>query len=248
MSVPGATTRAMPGGLEPLPASGAGPAVLAAELTGRIRAELPVIGELGEREQVLVAAWLTGLRSARTHRAYAGDVTAWPGRRWIRTTRPRWAWTRPWSLLPMPTPAPRRCALRSWSGPLLATAAGGRLRQGHLWELVRRLARTAGVGAWEQLSPHSLRHSAITFALDAGASPARRAGLRRPQRSPDDPPVRPLPRQPGPQRRLYRRCLPGVTALRACSPSDHRARLGGGSRTALPQALSAQQCGSSHAE
>jgi hypothetical protein len=48
--------------------------------------------------------------------------------------------------------------------------AGGRLRQGHLWDLVRRLARTAGVGAWEQLSPHSLRHSAITFALDAGAS------------------------------------------------------------------------------
>ena len=35
---------------------------------------------------------------------------------------------------------------------------------------MRRLARTAGVGAWEQLSPHSLRHSAITFALDAGAS------------------------------------------------------------------------------
>ena len=59
---------------------------------------------------------------------------------------------------------------RQLSGPLLATAAGGRLRQGHLWELVRRLARTAGVGAWEQLSPHSLRHSAITFALDAGAS------------------------------------------------------------------------------
>jgi len=53
---------------------------------------------------------------------------------------------------------------RQLSGPLLATAAGGRLRQGHLWELVRRLARTAGVGAWEQLSPHSLRHSAITFA------------------------------------------------------------------------------------
>jgi integrase/recombinase XerD len=28
------------------------------------------------------------------------------------------------------------------------------------------------VGAWEQLSPHSLRHSAITFALDVGASRA----------------------------------------------------------------------------
>jgi len=42
-----------------------------------VRAELPAVGELGEREQVLVAAWLTGLRSARTRRAYAADVTAW---------------------------------------------------------------------------------------------------------------------------------------------------------------------------
>ena len=42
--------------------------------------------------------------------------------------------------------------------------------QAHLWELVRRLARTAGVNAWGQLSPHSLRHSAITFALDAGVA------------------------------------------------------------------------------
>ena len=68
MPVPGATIRAMPGDLEPLPAAacGAGPAVLAAELLGRVPAELPVINDLGEREQILVAAWLTGLRSART--------------------------------------------------------------------------------------------------------------------------------------------------------------------------------------
>ena len=59
---------------------------------------------------------------------------------------------------------------RDLDGPLLATATGGRLRQEHLWELVRRLAREAGVETWEQLSPHSLRHSAITLALDAGAS------------------------------------------------------------------------------
>ena len=56
------------------------------------------------------------------------------------------------------------------AGPLLATATGGRLRQGHLWELVRRLAQAAGIEAWAELSPHSLRHSAITFALDAGAA------------------------------------------------------------------------------
>jgi hypothetical protein len=38
-----------------------------------------VIGEMGERKQLLVSAWLTGLRSARTRRAYAGDVVAWLG-------------------------------------------------------------------------------------------------------------------------------------------------------------------------
>ena len=63
-----------------LPAThAAGPTALAAELLGRMRAELPAIGELGERDQVLVSAWLTGLRSARTRRAYAGDMAAWLG-------------------------------------------------------------------------------------------------------------------------------------------------------------------------
>jgi hypothetical protein len=62
----------MPGELEWVPATAAGPAVLAAEVIGRMRAELPVIGGLGEREQVLVSAWLTGLWSARTRRAYVG--------------------------------------------------------------------------------------------------------------------------------------------------------------------------------
>ena len=58
--------------------------------------------------------------------------------------------------------------VRQLAGPLLVTASGGRLRQGHLWELVRRLARAAGIQAWDQLSPHCLRHSAITF----GSMPA----------------------------------------------------------------------------
>jgi hypothetical protein len=85
MSVPGATIRAMPGDLERLPAPvspagpGAGPAAVAAEVLNRVLAELPVVDELGEQEQFLVSAWLTGLRSARTRRAYAGDVVAWLG-------------------------------------------------------------------------------------------------------------------------------------------------------------------------
>ena len=300
----------MPGDLERLPEPGTGPAAVAAELTGRIRAELPVIGTLGERDQVLVAAWLTGLRSARTRRAYAGDLVAglgwlaeretdvlaagrvhvdlWAatgldagaaassvrrrlsalssfyrycathdltarvptqgvarpvvdadytatvgldrdqaralvtaadadagaqalrsaavvrlllhnalrvdeacaadiadlgedsGHRVLRVTR-KGARKAKVPLTPATSAAleayradrARRAGVPSWrqlDGPLLATASGGRLRQGHLWELVRRLARTAGIGAWDQLSPHSLRHSAITFALDAGAA------------------------------------------------------------------------------
>jgi site-specific recombinase XerD len=56
------------------------------------------------------------------------------------------------------------------SGPLLATVSGGRLDQSALWKLVRRLARAADIPSWAQLSPHSLRHTAITLALDAGAA------------------------------------------------------------------------------
>lgn len=316
MSVPGATIRAMPGALElpPVPVSPAalvaGPAVVAAELVHRVQAELPAVGELGEREQFLVSAWLTGLRSPRTRHAYAGDLVAWLS--WLgergtdalgagRVHVDLWAATQldagaaessvrrrlsalssfyrycaahdligrvPTDGVARPvvdpdytatvgldrdqaralvaaadadkgaqalrtaaavrlllhnalrvdevcgadvadlgedsghrvlrvirkgarrakvplTPATmaaldaylaaraERAGLGEWrqlSGPLLATATGGRLRQGHLWELVRRLARAAGIGAWDHLSPHSLRHSAITFALDAGAS------------------------------------------------------------------------------
>src|SRR5690606_3384877 len=72
-----------------------------------------------------------------------------------------------------PTARAQAAGLDSWRalpGPLLATATGGRLRQSHLWELVRRLAKVAGIEVWDQLSPHSLRHTAITLALDAGAS------------------------------------------------------------------------------
>jgi hypothetical protein len=45
---------------------------LGVALLGRVRAELPVVGKLSEREQVMTSACLTRLRSARTRRAYAG--------------------------------------------------------------------------------------------------------------------------------------------------------------------------------
>ena len=57
---------------------------------------------------------------------------------------------------------------RGMTGPLLVTASGGRMRPSQLWELVRRLGAAARIGEWERLSAHSLRHTAITMALDAG--------------------------------------------------------------------------------
>jgi len=52
------------------------------------------------------------------------------------------------------------------SGPLLLTQAGNRMNRHAATRIVHRLAKRAGVT--KQFSPHSLRHSFITAALDAG--------------------------------------------------------------------------------
>lgn len=54
------------------------------------------------------------------------------------------------------------------SGPIFLTREGKRMTEPSAWRLVRRLARKAGLKAADRLSPHSLRHSAITAALNAG--------------------------------------------------------------------------------
>lgn len=66
-----------------------------------------------------------------------------------------------------------RAGLTDWrdlDGPLLATRTGGPMHRSQLWELVQRLARVAEIDEWAQLAVHSLRHTAITLALDAGAT------------------------------------------------------------------------------
>ncbi|MGD9526606.1 MAG: tyrosine-type recombinase/integrase [Dehalococcoidia bacterium] len=56
------------------------------------------------------------------------------------------------------------------SGPIFITRTGRRLDEPAAWRLVRRLARRAGLPAAARLNPHSLRHSFITAALEAGVS------------------------------------------------------------------------------
>jgi integrase/recombinase XerD len=51
-------------------------------------------------------------------------------------------------------------------GPLFVAATGQRLSRHAADRTVKRLARRAGIG--KRISPHSLRHSFITAALDAG--------------------------------------------------------------------------------
>jgi integrase/recombinase XerD len=56
------------------------------------------------------------------------------------------------------------------SGPLFVTASGRRLDRILAYRIVRRLARQADIAAWASISPHSLRHSFATAALDAGVA------------------------------------------------------------------------------
>ena len=60
-------------------------------------------------------------------------------------------------------------------------------------QLVRRLARTAGVGAWEQLSPHSLRHSVFAW---TPAPPCATCGTTPATKIPGRPAGTTFPRQP----------------------------------------------------
>lgn len=84
--------------------------------------------------------------------------------------------------LPIPAPLARdvdayladRAALagvpvEDLTGPAFVTATGQRVTQPAVFRLVRRIARAAGLPGADKLSPHSLRHTVATAALDAGA-------------------------------------------------------------------------------
>jgi len=73
------------------------------------------------------------------------------------------------AIIPLPPRVARAIDLAAGerkAGPLLLTRAGNRLNRHAATRIVRRLAKQAGVT--KHISPHSLRHSFITAALDAG--------------------------------------------------------------------------------
>ena len=73
------------------------------------------------------------------------------------------------AVIPLPPRVARAIDLASGertSGPVLVSRSGQRLDRHGATRIVRRVARKAGIT--KRISPHSLRHSFITAALDAG--------------------------------------------------------------------------------
>ena len=73
------------------------------------------------------------------------------------------------AVIPMPPRVARAVDMAAGerrSGPLLLAQSGLRLNRHAATRIVRRLAKKAGIT--KSISPHSLRHSFITAALDAG--------------------------------------------------------------------------------
>jgi integrase/recombinase XerD len=118
------------------------PGAYAVELFGRER--VGQVLELGAGQGRDTLAFLrAGVTGDRARLRDPGAERPAPGRRRGRSRGP-----------------PRHTRARR-AGPAAAAPS-------QLWELVRRLAAMAGIAGWERLSAHSLRHTAITTALDAG--------------------------------------------------------------------------------
>jgi site-specific recombinase XerD len=116
------------------------------------------------------AAMLLGLNGLRCSELIACDVTDVGSHSWhhtlaLRTTKG----DRPTvvALAPPTMQAAAAVGHRS-AGPLLLNRRGQRMSAYNIQYLVAVVARDAGIG--KHLTPHGLRHSAITIGLDAGVS------------------------------------------------------------------------------
>jgi integrase len=112
------------------------------------------------------------------------------------------------------------CRGRRTTGPLVLRPVSGKpIDRRDVYRMVVRIAKTAGLP--RHISPHSLRHAAITNALDA-AVPLRDAQILARHADPrTTEALRPRPRQPRPARRPlpYRLCRRRLNLLGAPASS-----------------------------
>jgi len=114
---------------------------------------------------LLALLTLNGLRVSEACGADVGDLGVERGHRVLTVTRKRGRVER------VPLAPPTVEALEDYlgartAGPLFVDRRGNRLDRHDAARVVRRVARAAGIT--KHLTPHSLRHTAVTLALDAG--------------------------------------------------------------------------------
>jgi len=125
--------------------------------------------ERGAREYALIQLLLgTGLRISEVTRADTGDFVQEGDTCYLRIVRKGGER----DLVEVPVPAVR--ALRRYldgrDGPLFLSSDGQRMTRRQAAHWIRGLAIAAGVPRVRPISPHSLRHTVATLALDAGVS------------------------------------------------------------------------------
>ena len=124
-------------------------------------------GLCGGRDHAL--ACLLALNGLRISEALGGDIENLDVNRGHRTLfiRRKGGKTATIPLAPRTATAIDLCIGERDSGPIFLNHSGTRRLDRHAAaRIVRRLAKAAGIG--KRISPHSLRHSFITAALDAG--------------------------------------------------------------------------------
>jgi site-specific recombinase XerD len=130
----------------------------------RNRAVIAILADLGLRVGEVVGLDIEDLGHERGHRSLR--FTGKGGVRRRRALTP--ASTAAVETYLLQRAAADGVAVDDLAGALFVTASGGRIDRHSVFRLVRRLAQVAGIPAWANLSPHSLRHAFATAARDEG--------------------------------------------------------------------------------
>lgn len=129
----------------------------------QVTAILDAAAEASKRDLALISLLVTnGLRVSEAIALDAEHMTVDRGHRVIKV---KGKGGRLDTIAIPPRTAAAIDALNIESGPLFTDDQGNRLNRHQVTRIVKRLARAAGIDA--KVTPHSLRHSAVTIALDA---------------------------------------------------------------------------------